>query len=311
MTRTGLCQLDTGSEADMEAAIDPLLCNYQGPVGSLLRSDNVYYNEPSDVFSGWFNQIQIWRETSRSILTVFMSSGCPVSQRPVCGGLTTSKRRDYFTSEHFDACSSAFLMSLPVSGPFPQHSERRPSIEEVEVSDCGVPPDRPPPYNTFMGTLLLTRNVNFFHCLCGCQPFSSHLYFRNVWESSLETSAGSRLQSQRDNSAWRPLRCPRYWLGPGQQRRQGCVLWADEQRLRAAVWQLQDWQHLTAQDEHLAESSCSLPSWRGQPNPRNLSTSLNGLLCNKASMSECKGHQCVNMRSSIAAAGDQWKPLFL
>ncbi|XP_077053683.1 leucine-rich repeats and immunoglobulin-like domains protein 3 [Siphateles boraxobius] len=31
-----LCQLDTGSDADMEA-IDPMLCRYQGPVGSLRR----------------------------------------------------------------------------------------------------------------------------------------------------------------------------------------------------------------------------------------------------------------------------------
>ncbi|XP_016101103.1 leucine-rich repeats and immunoglobulin-like domains protein 3 [Sinocyclocheilus grahami] len=37
-----LCQLDTGSDADMEAAIDPLLCHYQGPVGSLLRRSNRY-----------------------------------------------------------------------------------------------------------------------------------------------------------------------------------------------------------------------------------------------------------------------------
>lgn len=48
----GLCQLDTGSETDMEAAIDPLLCHYQGPVGSLFRRDNIYSNDPSEVFTG-------------------------------------------------------------------------------------------------------------------------------------------------------------------------------------------------------------------------------------------------------------------
>uniref|UniRef100_A0A3P9K8F4 Leucine-rich repeats and immunoglobulin-like domains 3 n=1 Tax=Oryzias latipes TaxID=8090 RepID=A0A3P9K8F4_ORYLA len=132
----GLYQLDTGSETDMEAAIDPLLCNYQGPVASLLRRDNIYYNEPSDVFTG-----------------------CSVDQRPVCvdaGSLTDSRGKDYFTAEHFDLRPSAFLMSLPVTslhhGPFPQQRDRRPSIEEVEVVDCGGRPDRPPPYNTFMGT---------------------------------------------------------------------------------------------------------------------------------------------------------------
>ncbi|KAJ8249764.1 hypothetical protein COCON_G00229800 [Conger conger] len=46
----GLCQLDTGSEADMEAAIDPLLCHYQGPIGSLLRRGNLYGPEPSEGF---------------------------------------------------------------------------------------------------------------------------------------------------------------------------------------------------------------------------------------------------------------------
>lgn len=50
----GLCQLDTGSEADMEAAIDPLLCHYQGPIGSLLCRDNIYPSDPSEVFTGWY-----------------------------------------------------------------------------------------------------------------------------------------------------------------------------------------------------------------------------------------------------------------
>lgn len=48
----GLCQLDTGSEADLEAAIDPLLCHYQGPMGSLLRRDRMYPSDPSDDFTG-------------------------------------------------------------------------------------------------------------------------------------------------------------------------------------------------------------------------------------------------------------------
>lgn len=48
----GLCQLDTGSEADLEAAIDPLLCHYQGPIGSLLRRDKMYPSDASDDFTG-------------------------------------------------------------------------------------------------------------------------------------------------------------------------------------------------------------------------------------------------------------------
>lgn len=48
----GLCQLDTGSEADLEAAIDPLLCHYQGPIGSLLRRDKMYPGDPSEDFTG-------------------------------------------------------------------------------------------------------------------------------------------------------------------------------------------------------------------------------------------------------------------
>uniref|UniRef100_A0A8C4NUX4 Ig-like domain-containing protein n=1 Tax=Dicentrarchus labrax TaxID=13489 RepID=A0A8C4NUX4_DICLA len=56
----GLCQLDTGSEADIEAAIDPLLCHYQGPISSLLRRDNMYSTESSEVFTGTFGKAP-WR----------------------------------------------------------------------------------------------------------------------------------------------------------------------------------------------------------------------------------------------------------
>ncbi|KAM8740381.1 leucine-rich repeats and immunoglobulin-like domains protein 3 isoform 2-T2 [Acanthopagrus schlegelii] len=133
----GLCQLDTGSEADMEAAIDPLLCHYQGPVSSLLRRDNMY-PDPSEVFTGY-----------------------SIDQRPVCidsysGSLTSSKRRDYFLSEHFDLCSSTVLMQLPNAnlhhGPTHQQSDRRASVEEAEATDCGRPHECLAPCNTFMGT---------------------------------------------------------------------------------------------------------------------------------------------------------------
>lgn len=52
---TGLCHLDTGSETDMEAAIDPLLCHYQGPISSLLRRDNIYSTDPSEVYTGLYS----------------------------------------------------------------------------------------------------------------------------------------------------------------------------------------------------------------------------------------------------------------
>ncbi|XP_059360653.1 leucine-rich repeats and immunoglobulin-like domains protein 3 isoform X1 [Carassius carassius] len=48
---SSLCQLDTGSEADMEAAIDPLLCHYHGPMGSLLRRSKRYSPDLTDSFS--------------------------------------------------------------------------------------------------------------------------------------------------------------------------------------------------------------------------------------------------------------------
>ncbi|CAB1414290.1 unnamed protein product [Pleuronectes platessa] len=134
----GLCHLDTGSEADLEAAIDPLLCHYQGPISSLLRRDNMYATDPSEGFTG-----------------------CSIDQRPACiesysSSLPSSKRRDYFLSEHFDVCSSTVLMQLPSAGlhhgSSHQPSDRRPSTEEEDLSDYGRPHECPAPCNTFMGT---------------------------------------------------------------------------------------------------------------------------------------------------------------
>uniref|UniRef100_G3Q5W8 Leucine-rich repeats and immunoglobulin-like domains 3 n=2 Tax=Gasterosteus aculeatus TaxID=69293 RepID=G3Q5W8_GASAC len=122
----------------MEAAIDPLLCHYQGPVGSLLCRENMYSADPADVYSGY-----------------------SIDQKPVCidsysCSLTNSKMRDYFLSEHLDLCSSSVLMQLPNAslhlGLPPQQSERRPSGEEVGGSDYGKPHEGLSPPNTFMGT---------------------------------------------------------------------------------------------------------------------------------------------------------------
>lgn len=49
---TGVCQLDTGSETDMEVAIDPMLCHFQGPAGTLMRRGNLYGPEPTDTYIG-------------------------------------------------------------------------------------------------------------------------------------------------------------------------------------------------------------------------------------------------------------------
>ncbi|KAM6895606.1 leucine-rich repeats and immunoglobulin-like domains protein 3 [Xenentodon cancila] len=121
-----------GSEPDMEAGIDPLLCHYQYPIGSLFCRDNIYSNDPSEVFTG-----------------------SPIDQRPVCiesYSSSLNKRRDYFLSEHFDLCSSTVLMQLPNASLHHQHGDRRPSTEEGDAVDNGKPHECISTSNTFMGT---------------------------------------------------------------------------------------------------------------------------------------------------------------
>ncbi|XP_036375757.1 leucine-rich repeats and immunoglobulin-like domains protein 3 [Megalops cyprinoides] len=95
----GLCQLDTGSEADMEAAIDPLLCHYQGPISSLLRRGNLYGPESTEAFTS-----------------------CAAEQRPTfdsySGSLTGSKRREHYgmpLQDPFDPLAAGLRMPLPSS----------------------------------------------------------------------------------------------------------------------------------------------------------------------------------------------------
>ncbi|KAG7320204.1 hypothetical protein KOW79_016057 [Hemibagrus wyckioides] len=94
----GVCQLDTGSETDMEAAIDPLLCHFQGPIGTLLRRGNLYGPEPTETYTG-----------------------CTIDQRLVCRdsyspSLPSLKKRDYYTytpslsSDPCDHVSSGMLV---------------------------------------------------------------------------------------------------------------------------------------------------------------------------------------------------------
>ncbi|KAL3977460.1 biotinidase [Sarotherodon galilaeus] len=127
-----------GSEVDMEVAIDPLLCHYQGPIGSLLHRDNMYLTDPAEVFTG-----------------------CSTDQRPACidsynGSLTNSKRRDYFLTEHFDLCSSTVLTQLPNASLHHassyHQSDHRSSVEEGDTIDYGRPNECLSPCNTFMGT---------------------------------------------------------------------------------------------------------------------------------------------------------------
>ncbi|XP_056312273.1 leucine-rich repeats and immunoglobulin-like domains protein 3 [Danio aesculapii] len=101
-----LCQLDTGSEADLEAAIDPLLCHYQGPVGSLLTPGAHYSAELPDTY------------------TVCVSEPRLLSD-------SYSRKRDFYTcSSSLDPCDHMMLphditscvddceMDLPRSGSY-------------------------------------------------------------------------------------------------------------------------------------------------------------------------------------------------
>ncbi|XP_043964410.1 leucine-rich repeats and immunoglobulin-like domains protein 3 [Gambusia affinis] len=134
----GLCQLDTGSEADMEAAIDPLLCHYQGPIGSLLCRDNIYPSDPSEVFTG------------------FSIDQKPVGMESYSGSLTKPKTMDILLSEHFDVCSPSLVMQLRNTSlnqdPAPQQRDRQTTVDEEDAFDCGKPHKCVSPCNTFMGT---------------------------------------------------------------------------------------------------------------------------------------------------------------
>lgn len=94
----GVCQLDTGSETDMEVAIDPMLCHFQGPTGTLMGRGNLYGPETTDTYIG-----------------------CAADQRLICRdsyspSLPGLKKREYYThtpslsSDPFDHMSSGMLV---------------------------------------------------------------------------------------------------------------------------------------------------------------------------------------------------------
>ncbi|XP_019751965.1 leucine-rich repeats and immunoglobulin-like domains protein 3 [Hippocampus comes] len=187
----GLCQLDTGSEAEMEAAsIDPLLCHYQGPISTLLRRD-LYPTDLSEVHTG-----------------------CSVDLRPVCaesygGSLNRSKRRDYLLSEPFDLCSSTILMQLPNAslhlGPSHQQIGRRPSMEEAEAANYGRPHECPPPYNSFMGTFGKSpwRPQQDSHSGFGLPPATCHgnSLHENPYTAADADSAGEEDDCNKDSES--------------------------------------------------------------------------------------------------------------
>lgn len=74
------------------------------------------------------------------------------------GSLTSSKKKDYFLSEHFDLCSSAILMQLPKSNLVHGQSQgdRRSSVEEGEANRR--PHECLAPNNTFMGRCLFSED---------------------------------------------------------------------------------------------------------------------------------------------------------
>ncbi|KAK0144443.1 Leucine-rich repeats and immunoglobulin-like domains protein 3 [Merluccius polli] len=140
----GLCHVDTGSEADMEAALDPLLCHYQGPIGSLLRREHMLPLDQSEAFTG-----------------------CAMDQRAVLvdsysGSLGSSKCREYFPcggvpADPFDHPSSGVLMQLSSATlhfglPYQNVENRPPSVDDENASDYGRPHERATPSKTFMGT---------------------------------------------------------------------------------------------------------------------------------------------------------------
>ncbi|KAI4878864.1 hypothetical protein NFI96_012047 [Prochilodus magdalenae] len=142
----GLCQLDTGSEADMEAAIDPLLCHYQGPISSLLRRGNLYGPEPTDTYTGEL----LSTHKQNTLVSGFQS--CTANQSPVCrdsysATLPSSKKRDYYpyaaslSSDPFEHVSPGLLMQLPTGGlPGPPHLQNEcPCPGECEGGECGQP----------------------------------------------------------------------------------------------------------------------------------------------------------------------------
>ncbi|NP_001103817.1 leucine-rich repeats and immunoglobulin-like domains protein 3 precursor [Danio rerio] len=107
-----LCQLDTGSEADLEAAIDPLLCHYQGPVGSLLTPGAHYSAELPDTY------------------TVCVSEPRLLSD-------SYSRKRDFYTcSSSLDPCDH---MMLPHDIPS--------CVDDCETDQCVLPRS-----GSYMGT---------------------------------------------------------------------------------------------------------------------------------------------------------------
>ncbi|KAK1166835.1 leucine-rich repeats and immunoglobulin-like domains protein 3 [Acipenser oxyrinchus oxyrinchus] len=136
----GMC-LDTGSEMDMEAVMDPLLCHYQGTIGSMCTRGNVYGTEPSD--GACFN-------------------GCTPDQRPVCiepyeGNIKCCKSKAYYPCTHpledpFDPAAASMLMQLPDGCLHSSvHTQNEGSSVDGDIPDFNRNRERMPP-NTFMGT---------------------------------------------------------------------------------------------------------------------------------------------------------------
>lgn len=136
----GMC-LDTGSEMDMEAVMDPLLCHYQGTIGSMCTRGNMYGTEPSD--GACFN-------------------GCTPDQRPVCiepyeGNIKYCKSKAYYPCTHplenpFDPAAASMLMQLPNGCLHSSvHTQNEGSSADSDVPVFNRNRERMPP-NTFMGT---------------------------------------------------------------------------------------------------------------------------------------------------------------
>lgn len=121
---SGLCQLDTGSEADMEAAIDPLLCHYQGPIGTLLKQGNLYGPDPTevmgqDMFSGRCLSMfsHSWSACCLSYYLTVLSS-CLISPSSVLYSLLMRSHSCYifFSRSHgIKCCANVETSVLPIA----------------------------------------------------------------------------------------------------------------------------------------------------------------------------------------------------
>lgn len=315
---TGLCHLDTGSEVDMEVAIDPLLCHYQGPIGSLLQRDNMYLTDPTEVFTGLQNSLAtlllfsyknlfkcMWRtlkiSDSIKILTVFQTlQVVPLTKGQLVWTPTTAAWQTLKGGT--TSWPSILTSARPLSWPsFPMlvcimlpptirativHQWRR-GIRLIMGDLMNVSPPATPSWVGLKFMFPKPFLLQNFLCsgLTSCCTFS----LRNIWESSQLEASGpsSRIHPTVSNTEWHNSARESLYCSGCRVRPQGVqrlFIRAEQQCVWTAIWQHADWFHLTVSIEHLAEwlSSSELVFFmKRTTQKKNISTSLNVHFCNK------------------------------